>query len=548
MPTPYPSAAERGRHAQHSEGRLAGWAASLGVFALALFLRLWHLGTPREFAFDETYYAKDAWSMLHFGYARNYADGADAKILAGHTMDQFASGPEMVVHPDVGKWLIALGEKAFGMDPLGWRVASAVIGSLMVLVMVRLARRVTGSTMLGLLAGLLLCFDGMQLVLSRLALLDIFLAFFLLLAVHCVVADRQWMRARLMTNGQKRLLFRPWLLAAGVSFGLACGTKWTAIWPLAAFGLLVWVWSAGARRATGTRMALLKSAFLDGIGAFVHLVGVALVVYVASWTGWLVHAHTYEENLSATQYHRYVSWDGTCTDEGDKSELKDVKYDDSRVWSTAKAKDASGLGEVTQSLHSLWLYHQDVYRFHTTFLNCSTHTYASDPGGWILLSRPVSASVTNDIKPGTDGCDAAADSHCIREVLILGNPLLWWAGAAALIASVVLWIGRRDWRHGIAVIGVASTWLPWQLNDARPIFSFYASAFTPFLVLSLVLLLGQLIGPDRGPSRRRTTGTIVGGTFLVLVIAGFAWFWPIWTGDLLTLREWQARMWFTRWI
>ena len=103
----------------------------------------------------------------------------------------------MVVHPDVGKWLIALGEKAFGMDPFGWRIAAAVVGALMVLVMCRFVRRVTGSTALGLVGGLLLSLDGLHLVLSRLALLDIFLAFFILCGVHCVVADRQWFRERL---------------------------------------------------------------------------------------------------------------------------------------------------------------------------------------------------------------------------------------------------------------------------------------------------------------------------------------------------------------
>ena len=56
------------------------------------------------------------------------------------------------------------------------RIASAVIGSLMLVLMVRLVRRMTGSTLLGVVAGLLLCFDGMQFVLSRTALLDIFVA------------------------------------------------------------------------------------------------------------------------------------------------------------------------------------------------------------------------------------------------------------------------------------------------------------------------------------------------------------------------------------
>jgi dolichyl-phosphate-mannose--protein O-mannosyl transferase len=550
-----PSARDRARPLIRLEDPLLGWLGCLAVFLLALFLRLWRLGSPRGFSFDETYYAKDAWSLLHFGYVKQYAEGADAKILDGHSTGQWLDQPSMAVHPEVGKWMIALGEKAFGMDPFGWRVVAAVTGALMVLVMCRLVRRLTGSTMLGMIAGLLLCFDGMQLVLSRMGLLDIFLAFWILLAVHCVVADRDWMRLRVMAPAVDRpqrgagswgpkLWWRPWLLAAGICFGLACGTKWTAIWPLAAFGLLVWFWSAGARRASGVRQAVLKSALVDGIPAFLHLVVVALIVYLASWSGWLVHASEYEEHLSSTQYHRYDSWAGTC----DKEEMKDVKYDDDRVWATAKQKDARGFGEVTQSLHSLWLYHQDVYRFHTKFLNCSTHSYASDPGSWPLLGRPVSANVENDIPRGEQGCLAATDSHCIREVLILGTPVLWWAGALAFLYSVVAWVGRRDWRFGLVVVGVASTWLPWQLNDSRPIFLFYASAFLPFLVIALTLVIGQLLGPGRGPSSRRTTGTIVAGTFVVLVLLNFAWFWPIWTNGLLTLSEWQSRIWFQRWI
>ena len=60
------------------------------------------------------------------------------------------------------------------------------------------------------------------------------------------------------------LLFRPWLLAAGVVFGLAIGTKWTALFPLAAFGLLVWLLDAGARRSFGVRWPLLQVRVVDG--------------------------------------------------------------------------------------------------------------------------------------------------------------------------------------------------------------------------------------------------------------------------------------------
>ncbi|WP_309136410.1 dolichyl-phosphate-mannose--protein mannosyltransferase [Nocardioides campestrisoli] len=514
---------------------VVAWTAALLLTGVTFALRVWHLGSPRQFAFDETYYAKDAWSLLHHGYVRGYVDGADAQILEGTTGGLWKDDPSMVVHPEVGKWLIALGEQAFGMDPFGWRIASAVVGSLMVLVMCRLALRLTGSVFWGLVAGLLVSLDGLHLVLSRLALLDIFMAFFLLCGVHCVVADRQWFHARLarlapdgVTRGWgPRVWFRPWLLLGGIAFGLAVGTKWTALYPLAAFGLLVWAWSAGARRSLGVRWPVLRAAVADGVPAFVHLVLVAFVVYVASWTGWLVHAEEYERTLSATQYST---------------------YDGGEPWPTASEPDASGLGEVRQSLESLLSYHRDVYTFHTAFLNDATHTYSSKPGGWLLMERPVGVSVELDIPPGTDGCDAVQGSTCLRQVMLLGNPVLWWGGCLALLAALALWAGARDWRFGVPVVGVAATWLPWFQYDDRTIFVFYAIAMLPFVVLALVLCLARLVGPDLRPSRRRTLGAVVGGSFTVLVVLAFAWFWPVWTNELITHDEWLGRMWFRRWI
>ncbi len=549
-----PLAAQRAY--RRMDDAFVGWFASVAVTLLALFLRLWQLGRPNAFMFDETYYAKDAWSLAHFGYVRSYQSGADEQILAGHVDGLWTDTPSLIVHPEVGKWLIALGEKAFGMDAFGWRVSAAVAGSLMVLVMCRLARRMTGSTLLGCVAGLLLCFDGMHLTLSRMALLDIFVALFMMLGVHAVVADRDWFRRRLAGRvGEagvaggfgpvRAALFRPWLLWGGVCFGLAVGTKWGAIYPLAAFGLLSWLWSAGARRSFGVRAATLRSALVDGVPAFVHLVLVAFVVYVASWTGWLVHAHDYEESWSSTRYTQFVSWDGTCDTENEK--VTDVVSNEDR-WPAATAKDAHGLGEVVQSLHSLWNYHQDVYTFHRYFLDCSQHSYASQPAGWLLVNRPVGADAQNDIQPGDQGCDAEEGSDCLRQVLILGNPVLWWGSVLALAASAVLWVGTRDWRYGVAVVGTLVTWLPWLANDDRPIFIIYAILTLPFLVLASTLVMGRLIGSAADPSGRRTAGVVVSGTFFVLVLVSFAWFWPIWTDGLITHREWLERIWFQRWV
>jgi dolichyl-phosphate-mannose--protein O-mannosyl transferase len=520
----------------HDDDRLVGWVATAAVTALAGFLRLQTLGRPKAFLFDETYYAKDAWSLWNNGYVTNYVEGANERILRGDLTGLFVDSPSMIVHPEAGKWLIGLGEHFFGMDPFGWRIASAVVGTLMVAVLVRLARRLTGSTLLGCVAGLLLCFDGMQFVLSRLALLDIFLAFFLLCAVSCLVADRDWGRARmarLVPEGHRTtagnwgpvrgLRWRPWRLAAGVCFGLALGTKWNALYVLAAFGLLVWMWDAGARRSIGVRHARLRSLVVDALPAFGYLVVVAAVVYVLTWTGWLLHADVYEKSLSDTQYGPY--------------------------WGSYLERDARGfLPELVQSLRSLWHYHHDVYTFHTRFLDDATHAYQSKPQGWLILNRPVGVQADLGIKPGEQGCTAPADSTCLRQELILGTPALWWGGVLALVYAVYAWVGKRDWRYGVAVVGVLASWLPWIQNDDRPIFSYYAIAIIPFTVIAVVLCLGSMMGGARASYQRRVWGTAVAGTFLVLVVLNFAWFWPIYTGQLITTPDWLDRIWFKRWI
>ena len=167
------------------------------------------------------------------------------------------------------------------------------------------------------------------------------------------------------------------------------------------------------------------------------------------------------------------------------------------------------------------------------------------------MERPVGVDAQTDIQPGAQGCDAPTGSTCIRQILLLGNPVIWWGGCLAMVASVLLWIGARDWRHGVAVLGLATTWLPWLpwfAFDDRPIFFFYAITSLPFIVLSVVLPMGHLIGTSDVPTPRRTFGVVVAGSYTVLALVAFAWFWPVWTDVLLTKSEWDARIWFQRWV
>ena len=86
------------------------------------------------------------------------------------------------------------------------------------------------------------------------------------------------------------------------------------------------------------------------------------------------------------------------------------------------------------------------------------------------------------IKPGVQGCDAPAGSTCLRQVLLLGTPALWWGGCAALLYASARGSARRTGASAWPSSACWSTWLPWLQYDDRPIFFYYAIAILPFMV------------------------------------------------------------------
>ena len=123
-----------------------------------------------------------------------------------------------------------------------------------------------------------------------------------------------------------------------------------------------------------------------------------------------MHAHEYEKSLSSTQYTQFIK-EQPCTFDKDGEPQENNLDNSGKRWPTASEPDAHGVGEVVQSLRSLYYYHRDVYTFHTHFLNCSTHTYASKPSGWLLLNRPVGVAADTGIEPGTRGLRRGRGQH-----------------------------------------------------------------------------------------------------------------------------------------
>ena len=216
------------------------------VLLLGGLVRFINLSSPAELVFDEVYYVNGAQDYLKNGVE---TDGAK---------------PEFIVHPPVGKWAIAAGIKIFGDNSFGWRFSAALVGTLSILLIFFVARRIFHSYFLALLAAALTAIDGLHIVMSRTALLDIFLMFFILLGFLLVLYERN--------------------ILAALAFGLALGTKWSALYFIAAILIYLVI----------TRKRVPYSYLL-----------IIPITYIASWFGWFLSDKGWSRNFSSNPI---ISW------------------------------------------------------------------------------------------------------------------------------------------------------------------------------------------------------------------------------------------------
>ena len=440
-----------------------GWIATVVTTLIAAFTRLWNLGSPHEIMFDETYYVKDAYSIWHLGYEGTWAQNANASFVRGNfsTLSPEAS---FVVHPPLGKWLIATGMELTGpTSSWGWRLAVALAGIATVFLLCRLVWRLFPSPLLVGLAGLFLAIDGVGITESRIGLLDGFIGFFALAAVYCIVRDRQSQReriARLLEGTAAGALapkagWRPWMIGAGVLLGCACSVKWSGLYLLATIGIMTVIWDGTALRAVKAKVWKLETLVSRGWGNFMRLVPVAGATYLLSWFGWFMNPSAYKHGWAA-------------------------------------AERAAGRGSwLPDSIADFIEYHRAIYKFHVGL--STPHSYMAKPSGWLLQMRPTSFYWQSNDTLGADAyhCDTR---NCVRAITSIGNIPIWWAAFVAVFVVVAYVALKRDWRGWVVLAGYIGLYLPWFMYWDRTIFTFYTVAFVPFVVLALTVALGWGIG------------------------------------------------------
>jgi dolichyl-phosphate-mannose-protein mannosyltransferase len=477
--------------------RVRGWVVAVTLALVAGVVRFTDLGritdggTP---VFDEKHYVPQAWQMLRNGGVEDNP------------------GFELIVHPPLGKQLIALGELLFGYDGFGWRAAAALAGTLSVLIIVRVGRRLTRSTLLGGIAGVLLICDGLSHVQSRMGMLDAFAALFVLAAFATLVRDRDDVRERMavvIADGRvgdtpygPRWGWRWWRLATGVLLGLGCAVKWSGVYWLAAFAVLAVVWDLGTRRAAGVERPWVGTIRRDVAPAVWALALVPVLAYLAGWWAWFG---------SETAIDRYES---------------------------------AGPGFLPGALRALVFYSGEVLGFHSGLVStpANEHPWESKPWAWPMGLRPMLYYFSSGDQVG--GCGTG---DCVSAVMLVGTPALWWPAFGVLGFAIWRVATRVDWRHAAVLVGYAAGILPWFVNIDRQMYFFYMTPVVPFLVLATVLVMGEILGRADAPRERRQTGILLVGLWVGLIVANFMWLWPILNGLPITQEIWDAQLWLPSW-
>ncbi len=332
--------------------------------------------------------------------------------------------PYEYTHPPLGKIIIGLGIRMFGLNPFGWRFMGVLFGILMLPLFYIFIKHFFGSTPIAICGTLLFAFDFMHFVQTRIATIDtygvIFIILMYLFMFRYITVPRDDPTAS--RKGETRELF-----LSGLFFGIGAASKWTAIY--AGVGLfLLWLWYRIERyrdlRAIG-HLAEHRRELWTNIGqCVVFFLLIPGVIYYMSYY----------------YYGVAKGWSGI------------------QMFFT---KDYAKLVVDTQV--RMFDYHKGVH---------ASHPYASRWYQWIVDGRPI----LYYSHYGENNSESAFAAFL--------NPFVCWGGLLAMFAMGWKTFKFKDGKAAFILIGYLAQLLPW-IFITRITFEYHYFPSLIFLVLAI---------------------------------------------------------------
>lgn len=191
-------------------------------------------------------------------------------------------------------------------------------------------------------------------------------------------------------------------------------------------------------------------------------------------------------------------------------------------------------------LQELWEYHKNAYGFHTGL--SSEHPYAANAWQWLLNLRPTAFYYES-----FEGEVCGALSECTVAITPVPHPLIWYSAVLAMIWLVSKVVRKVDLNAGMIMVGFLAGWAPWLAYLSRTTFQFYSVVFTPFLILALAYGLHSFWRHGLISHRRQQREWAI-ALFVVVALALAVVFASLWMGLPVPYWYWRVQMWLPSWI
>lgn len=458
--------------------------------------------------------------------------------------------------PPLTKLVIAGGISWLGFNPWGWRIMSAILGSLVVGVLYFMARRLwRRSRVFPTLAGLFLSLDGLELVESRTGVIDVIAVFFVMMAFWMFLlhwharTPRQW---------------RWTLYLTGLASGLGLAAKADVIPAvLLMLALLLGRWARphlrlrwGRRDGPGWLLppagddpveAARRTMVANLAWAWHYLAAGLLILaifYVSFFRYWTI-SHSLYVNFANTRGPTvsctgFVAKASVC-DLPVAMPLREVRLGPADVWLPTGFNLVQSLADVEwNSLGSL--------SYQATLK--ATHPFASPFYSWPLDAHPVLFYATysgNGVS--TVGGQTVSNYAWISD---MGNPAIFWLGMLALAWCLYLTVRRRDRVALFILMGFLFDWLVLWSWPSRILFFYEFIGSLPFVCLALAYACSRLLERrmvlQAGRLRLGSYSLApVSAAVVLAVVLCFAYFYPLWTGQPIPSTDFFQHIWIPGW-
>ncbi len=352
--------------------------------------------------FDEVYHARTAYEYLH-----------------GMQIYEWT-------HPPLGKLIISAGIAIFGMDPFGWRIAGTLLGIAMIPIMYLFGRKLFKKRFFAFCAAFLMSVDFMHFGLTRIATIDVFATFFIILMYYFMYD--YYVTKSYTLDFRKSLV--P-LLLCGICFGLGAASKWISLY--AGGGLALLFFMAKYREYSDYKVCVKKRAKYP-------------------WTNIFMKIYMYRTLLYCVLFFIVIPA---------------AIYLASYIPDMTNPASGDGIAGMIRNQTAMYSYHsRDVLG--------STHPFSSYWWEWPLMRRPLETYLGSDLPAGYSST-----------MTIMGNPAIWWAGIVAVFIAIYHAVKRRDSKMTVIFAAIAFQYLPW-VGVTRIVFIYHFFSTVPFMILCIV--------------------------------------------------------------